>query len=134
MRAIVAGSRSIRGEEGKREVIKAMKNSTWHINEIISGGAHGVDTLAIEIAKEYHIDYVVFPANWKKYGKAAGFKGNQKMAWYASLFNDSHDAKDKLKGCLIAIWDGKSSGTKHMIEIAEKNSLPTYVHLVDKNK
>ena len=51
----------------------------------------------------------VFPANWNKFGKSAGFRRNEQMAEVADA--------------LIAFWDGKSHGTKHMIEIMENKKL-----------
>lgn len=51
------------------------------------------------------------------------------MAWYASLFKDSTD--EKLKGGLIAVWNGTSGGTKNMIELAQKASLPVFIHKVE---
>ena len=107
----------------------------FELTEVISGGAEGVDELANAWAKEAGIDGVVFPANWKGKRRAAGYKRNQKMAWYASLFDKEYAEKqeecpDKLKGACLAIWDGKSAGTKHMIDIAEEANLPLYIHIV----
>ena len=31
---------------------------------------------------------------------------------------------------VIAVWDGKSAGTKHMIAMAEKYHKPCHIHLV----
>jgi hypothetical protein len=44
--------------------------------EIISGGAKGADSLGEMYAKEKGIPTKIFPAEWKKYGKSAGFKRN----------------------------------------------------------
>ena len=52
------------------------------------------------------------PANWDLYGKSAGFRRNIEMADYAIA--------DNSRGILLAFWDGKSKGTKHMIDIANK--------------
>ena len=46
---------------------------------IIHGGAKGADTLANEFALENNIPVSVFPANWVKYGKAAGVIRNTQM-------------------------------------------------------
>ena len=54
-----------------------------------------------------------FPADWDKYGKAAGYKRNGEMARNADA--------------LIAFWDGKSRGTKHMIDLAKKYDLQARV-------
>jgi len=130
MRLIIAGSRSI---IDIAHIRNAIRESGWTPTEIISGDAEGADKLAIRYAKENHIDLAIFPANWRKYGRAAGYKRNQKMAWYANLFNRKEDATDNLKGGLVAIWNGKSAGTKHMIDIAETNGLPTHVYIVGSN-
>jgi hypothetical protein len=71
---------------------------------IISGGARGVDSLAIRYAKDNKLPYETFIPDWDKYGKKAGIYRNCEMG-------DCADA-------LIAIWDGASSGTKHMITYA----------------
>lgn len=51
----------------------------------------------------------LYPADWKKYGSSAGYIRNDEMAKYAD--------------CLIAFWDGKSKGTKHMIDLAVKRKI-----------
>ena len=81
--------------------------------EIVSGNARGADKLGERYAKEYNLPVKLFPANWDKYGKRAGYLRNQEMANYADV--------------LIAFWDEKSKGTKHMIDIAKKQSLTVIV-------
>lgn len=76
---------------------------------IISGGANGVDSFAIKYAKLYNIPLEVFPADWDKHGKRAGFIRNTEMANVATE--------------LIVFWDGKSKGTEHMISIAKSKNL-----------
>ena len=61
--------------------------------------------------KEYKI--AEFPPDWNKYGKRAGYIRNAEMARYASEEN----------GALIAFWDTKSKGTKHMIDLAKEKNL-----------
>lgn len=85
--------------------------------EIISGTANGADKLGERFAKEYNLKIKRFPANWDLYGKSAGYKRNEQMALYAKEDN----------GILIAFWNGKSKGTKHMIDIANKYELITVV-------
>ena len=76
---------------------------------IISGGARGADTLGEKYAQDEGFSLEKFPANWNKFGKSAGFRRNEQMAEVADA--------------LIAFWDGKSHGTKHMIEIMENKKL-----------
>jgi hypothetical protein len=49
------------------------------------------------------------PANWDEFGKSAGYIRNAEMAKYADA-------------CVI-FWDGISKGTKHMINLANKEGL-----------
>ena len=46
---------------------------------IISGGASGVDTMAERYANENGIDFIVFKADWQKYGRAAGPVRNKQI-------------------------------------------------------
>lgn len=81
--------------------------------KIISGMAKGADTLAIRYADEHRLTKILFPANWKSHPRIAGFLRNEDMLSIASH--------------LIAFWDGKSSGTKHMIDIAKEKGIPVWV-------
>lgn len=76
---------------------------------IVSGKAKGADTLGEKYAKERNYKIEEYPANWDKYGKSAGYKRNEEMA--------------KVADALIAFWDNKSKGTKHMIDLAKKYKL-----------
>lgn len=111
MRVIIAGSRTI---EDYEIVKKAIKDSKFKIIQILSGGARGIDKLGEQYAQERGIAYKIYPALWDKYGKKAGYLRNTHMA-------EEADA-------LIAIWDGESKGTKHMIDIARNKKLKIYVN------
>lgn len=114
MRVIIAGGRDIHDLKLVEEAITA---SGWEhdIETVVSGGAKGVDTLGEQWATTHigksHIDKHL--AKWKKYGKRAGYVRNQEMAMNADA--------------LIAVWDGKSKGTKHMIEIANEMELEVFI-------
>jgi len=77
--------------------------------EIVSGAARGADKLGERYALERGYPVKRFPADWGTYGKRAGYIRNEEMGEYADA--------------LIAFWDGRSRGTKHMIDIAEKQDL-----------
>jgi hypothetical protein len=53
--------------------------------EIVSGGASGADTVAINYAKMYNIPCKIFHADWKTYGRSAGPRRNNEMAKYADV-------------------------------------------------
>lgn len=103
---IVAGGRDFSDTE---LFLKTMQQVEQELAEysvsLVSGMAKGADLMGYQFAREYGITCHTFPADWDKYGKAAGFRRNQEMA----DFSDG----------LVAFWDGKSSGTKHMIETME---------------
>lgn len=113
MKTIIAGSRDI---TDYLEVKKAVLKSDFIITEVVSGGARGVDKLGERFAELYDLPVKVFPctpADWKKFGNKAGILRNIQMGDYADA--------------LIAIWDGKSPGTKQMIDYATKKGLKVYV-------
>ena len=85
------------------------------ITAVISGGAKGADFLAERFAKEFEKDIIIFPADWRKYGKRAGFLRNI----------------DIIKECdeCVCFWDGKSHGTGHDIELCKKFERPFKVCL-----
>ena len=109
MKVIIAGSRSI---INYRAVRSAIERVGIEITEVVSGTARGVDKLGERWAAENNIPIKRFPADWNKHDKRAGYLRNVEMAEYADA--------------LIAIWDGESKGTKHMIDIAIKNGLSVY--------
>ncbi|MBC8427529.1 MAG: DUF2493 domain-containing protein [Proteobacteria bacterium] len=112
-KTIIAGGRNI---TDYNYVIEACKQSHFVITEVVSGMAKGVDTLGEQWAREHNIPIKQFPANWDKYGRRAGPIRNEEMGDYSE--------------CLIAIWDGKSRGTKHMIDYATKKGLKIYIYKI----
>ena len=113
MKVIIAGSRHINDFAMVNNIISS---SGIHITELISGGCHGVDKLGEIYANLKSIPIRIFPADWGKYGRRAGPLRNKQMADYADA--------------LIAIWDGKSAGTKNMIMEALKNKLEVHIKYV----
>lgn len=113
LRIIIAGGRDFSNYDLLKKTVTEFLSD--HNDEpcIICGKARGADTLGEKFAKEQGCKIRYFPADWRTYGKAAGFVRNIEMAENADV--------------LIAFWDGKSSGTKHMIETAQKYSLEIIV-------
>lgn len=113
MKTIIAGSRNIINLAILNE---AVQRSAFDITHVLSGGARGIDKLGEYWAKVRDVPLSIFPAEWKSKGKSAGMIRNIQMA-------EEADA-------LIAVWDGKSKGTQHMIDVAKKKGLMVYVHEV----
>lgn len=95
-------------------VDRAMKGLLWKPTSVLSGCAYGADMLGEQWASRRGLPISYFPANWQKFKKAAGFKRNEQMA-------DQADA-------LVALWDGESRGTLHMIETARSRQLLVVVY------
>ena len=114
MKLIIAGGRTI---TDYNLVLSALRESEFIPTEIVSGMAPGVDTLAVQYAKENNLPLQQFWAEWEFYGRSAGPIRNRNMANYADA--------------LLAIWDGKSKGTKNMIEEATKRNLKIHVYRTD---
>jgi hypothetical protein len=114
MKCIIAGSRRI-DDYGLLD--RAFTSCAWHdkITEIVSGTARGVDQMGERLAGHRGLSVAKFPADWAK-GRGAGHMRNKQMAEYADI--------------AIVLWDGKSRGTKNMIENMKKLDKPCLVYTV----
>ena len=100
MKVMVAGSRGV-----SMPIDKYMPPET---TLIISGGAFGIDRCAEVYAKENNIPIIIVRPDYKKYGRTAPLVRNKEMVDMADL--------------VIAIWDGRSRGTKDTIDYAIKTN------------
>ena len=106
MKLAVIGGRDFEDYDLLKKNLDEIKN----IHCIVSGGAKGADLLAEMYASSHDLPVKIFPANWDKYGKKAGFKRNKQIVEECDY--------------LIAFWDGVSRGTQNSIELCEKNRVP----------
>lgn len=74
--------------------------------EIISGGARGIDTCARDYAISHGLKLTEFLPEYDKYGRSAPLKRNITIIEAADL--------------VLAFWDGKSRGTKFVIDNCKK--------------
>ena len=110
MKVIIAGSRSI---TDPKIVEYYCRHMPYEMIEMVCGMCpDGVDKIAYDLYKD-KIPIKEFPADWSK-GKPAGPFRNRQMAYYADA--------------LVAIWDGKSRGTRDMIRKAHERGLPYTVY------
>ena len=113
MITIIAGTRTINNYRLlKHEITKAEKDGI-EITEVVSGGCMGVDELGEKYARVMEIPLHVFHAEWRTRGKAAGPIRNSQMVEFADA--------------LIAIWDGKSPGTRNIIKQARAAGLKIHM-------
>lgn len=117
MKVIIAGGRDI---EDYNLLLTAIANAGFDITAVVSGGAKGADALGERFAEECGLPVYKFPAYWEEYGRAAGPIRNETMA--------------KFGDALIALWDGKSRGTKNMIDRATAHGLKIHVELEQPKK
>lgn len=78
--------------------------------EIISGGAKGIDSCAKMFALKHSLKYTEFLPKYNLYGKAAPLRRNLEIISYSDM--------------VLAFWDGKSRGTKFVIDNYKKINKP----------
>ena len=115
MKVIIAGSRDIHRHVTwlDRHIVE----SRFDVTHVLEGGARGIDRLGREWAKQMNVPFTTYKADWSSYGRSAGLRRNAVMAMNADA--------------LIAIWDGKSNGTRNMIELMERQGKPVHVVRID---
>jgi hypothetical protein len=116
VRVIVAGSRGFTFEDYEIVENACLMSGYW-FSTILSGKAEGVDRLGEEFARRMRIPIDPYPADWKRYGNLAGPVRNEMMA--------------KNADALVAVWDGKSRGTEHMIGAARARCLLVHVRIAE---
>jgi YspA, cpYpsA-related SLOG family len=115
MKLIIAGSREWTDQNTVFTVLDMF--STGHkVTEVVIGGARGPDTFGETWAEARMIPVKKFIPNWQQHGKKAGVLRNADMAHYAAP-----------GGALVAFWDGKSPGTRDMINKAKAAKLLVWV-------
>lgn len=109
MKVAVVGSRNLHIDD-MRFYIPAVTT------EIVSGGAKGVDKFARELAIKKNLEYTEFLPEYEKYGRAAPLKRNNEIIDYADI--------------VVAIWDGKSKGTKYTTDRCKKTNKSLIIYYV----
>lgn len=124
MKLIIAGGRDFEDKVVACTEFLAIArelNTNFHkvnpITEIVSGGAKGADRCGEFVGSLFNIPVKKFIPDWDGLGKRAGYVRNAEMAEYADA--------------LLAFWDKKSKGTKHMIDTATKKGLHVKVVYYD---
>lgn len=117
----VVGSRSFNNYDALKNVIDGIcEDFDYEITAIVSGGARGADALGEKYADEYVIDKEIYPADWNRFGKRAGYLRNE----------------DIIKACDVCVcfWDGESHGTKHDIELCRFYKKPCFIYFYKENE
>lgn len=85
--------------------------------ELISGGAKGVDSCVKEFSKTHNIKFTEFLPEYSKYRRYAPLKRNLNIINYADY--------------IIAFWDGKSKGTKFVIDNCKALNKPIKIIVME---
>ena len=109
MRIAVIGSRSLKAEDISQYLPK-------DVTEIVSGGAEGIDACARKYAQDNGIRLTEFLPQYERYGRAAPLYRNREIIGYADE--------------VVAIWDGKSHGTKYVIDQCRQCGKPVTVYQI----
>ena len=110
MRVAIVGSRDL-----SVDIEKYIPENT---TEIVSGGARVIDTLAERWADQHNIPKLILKPDYDKYGRSAPIRRNETIVSAADM--------------VVAIWDGKSRGTKFTIDYAKKCGIPVKIVLIEK--
>lgn len=109
MRVAIVGSRNL--------LVDIEKYIPKNITELVSGGARGIDTLAEQWADRNNIPKLIIKPDYDKYGRSAPIRRNRTIVDTADF--------------ILAIWDGKSRGTKFTIDYAKERGIPVQVVLFE---
>lgn len=114
MRLIIAGGRDFNDYIlAYRTLDNLLSNTPCENIVILCGKARGGDTVGEQYALDHGIKIEYYIPDWDGIGKKAGIIRNMEMGDSATH--------------LVAFWDGKSKGTKHMIDYATKKGLQVRV-------
>lgn len=115
-RVIVCGSRRWHDRELIASVLyDLVMVRGWKYPVIVHGAARGADRIAGEEAGKAGLRTEEHPADWDRYGKRAGLIRNEEMGVLGA-------------DLCIAFWDGQSTGTAHMLAVANKHGIPVELH------
>lgn len=120
-RIIICGGRHFKDydrlESTMNEVMS--KIAPWRdVIEIVSGHCEGADQLGELYAKNHNLPCKVFPAQWKKFGKAAGPIRNSEMVKYAS---------EAEMPVVVAFRSPRTKGTNDTVKKATKQGFKVFV-------
>lgn len=110
MKTAVIGSRKINVPDLEKYIPEGT-------DEIVSGGARGVDTSAREYAIAHGIKLTEFLPEYERFGRGAPIKRNEKIIEYADI--------------VLAFWDGTSRGTKYVIDACKKRGVEVRVYIIN---
>jgi hypothetical protein len=110
MQLIIAGSRSFHDYQ---HLCQTLAPERPRITQVLTGGARGADQLGYRWAWKHQVTHQLFRADWERFGTSAGVRRNYQMAQAGDM--------------LLAFWDGRSAGTRHLIGCMQQLGKPVVV-------
>ena len=80
----IVGTRDYTNYDNFKNIVNKYIEEVGIPQEIVSGGAKGVDTLAEIYAHEHNIPIKIFKPDWSKFGRAAGILRNTDIINYST--------------------------------------------------
>lgn len=108
MKVAIVGSRNLTVDD----LGKYLPEGT---DELVSGGARGIDTCARSYAKANGLKLTEFLPDYKRYNAGAPLKRNLQIIAYADE--------------VLAFWDGQSHGTKYVIDNCKKTNKKVTIYM-----
>ena len=105
MKLAIVGSRNLSVENINDYIPEEME-----IDEIISGGARGIDACAKKFALENNVAYTEILPDYKRYSRGAPIIRNREIVERADH--------------VLILWDGASRGTKSVIDYCKDIGKP----------
>ena len=109
MKVAVIGSRNIEVEDVGKYLPRG-------VTELISGGARGVDSAVRRYAVAEGIPLTEILPDYARYGRGAPLRRNEAIVARADL--------------VVALWDGSSRGTAHVIALCRRLGRPVEIHIL----
>ena len=103
MKIAIVGSRGITNINLEKYITKQI---LINVSEIVTGGAKGIDTLAMQFARDNNLPCRIFLPEYSRYKKGAPLKRNELIANYCE---ESY-----------IFWNGKSKGTNQILNCFNK--------------
>lgn len=111
MRLAIIGTRDFPGSP--ETVATAIAQHNLAPTAVLCGEARGPDTWGRLWAEQRGIPVISYPADWERYERSAGMIRNREMIGAADA--------------VLALWDGKSKGTRDAIALARRRGIPVYL-------
>lgn len=131
---VITGSRSITDVEKVYECLNDYANGLSPSRIFLIGMAkYGLDAMAVQWCQEKGEYYLECPAAWDKLDaegavikiNSSGYRYNAKAG-----FDRNNEMVSMANRC-VAIWDGKSKGTKQCFTKAQEAGLPTDIYKLE---